>query len=121
MTQPPAYHWAKQQLAKDIQTIDCPSYDPYRDFHRDPSGYYVLIRTDFGALKIEAAICDKDHVIRKVFRGTKAQDVYEGIFKYEKKYKLQWFKDKGHIAYLGKELKKAELALVLGQNSYFQE
>ena len=72
-------------------------------------------------MKIEVAVCDKRHVIVKVFRGAKAQDVYEGIFQYEKKHSLTWFKSKGHCAYIGKELKKAELALALGQNNYFQE
>ena len=115
------YHWQKQSLAPGCEAIDCRAHDPLKDFHRDPSGFYVLVRPDFVALKIEVAICDKTHKIVKVFRGTKAQDVYAGIFQYEKKQGLAWFKDKGHCAYLGKELKKAELALVLGQNSYFQE
>ena len=115
------YVWQEQSMAPNCAVIDCPVYDPYKDFHRDPSGFYVLIRPDFGAFKIEVAVCGKDHAIVKIFRGGKAQDLYEGIFQYEKKHHLAWFKDKGHIAYLGKELKKAELALVFGQNSYFQE
>lgn len=115
------YHWQKQSIDSKNETIDCPVYDPLKDFHRDPSGFYVLIRANFVDLKIEVAVCDKDHKIMKTFRGAKAQDVYEGIFKYEKKHQLAWFKDKGHMAYLGKELKKAEIALVLGQNNYFQE
>ena len=92
-----------------------------KNFHRDPSGFYLLIRPNFVTLQIEVAICTKDHVIEIVFRGNKSQDVYEGILRYEKKHNKSWFKDKGHVAYLGKELKKVELALVLGQNSYFQE
>ena len=115
------YTWAVPQKAKDAETIECPVYDPDKDFHRDPTGFYVLIKPDFTTLKIEVAICDKKHVIIKVFKGSKAQDLYEGIFRYEKKHGLKWFTDKGHCAYLGKELKKAELALVLGQNNYFQE
>lgn len=115
------YHWQKQSMAPDCRTVDCLAHDPLKDFHRDPSGFYVLIRTDFTAMKIEVAVCDKGHKIVRIFRGSKAQDLYEGIFQYEKKHGLAWFKDKGHCAYLGKELKKAELALTLGQNSYFQE
>jgi len=115
------YVWQKQSMALKCETIDCPVYDPIKDFRRDPSGFYVLIRTDFTAMKIEVAVCDKDHAIVKVFRGGKAQDVYEAIFRHEKKSRVEWFRDKGHIAYLGKELKKAELALALGQNNYFQE
>ena len=109
------YIWQKQSIAAGCATIDCPVYDPYKDFRRDPSGFYVLIRPDFASLTIEAAICDKKHTVVKIFRGVKSQDLYEGIFQYEKKHRLAWFKDKGHMAYLGKELKKAELALVLGQ------
>ena len=40
---------------------------------------------------------------------------------FEKKSGNAWFKDKGHIAYLGKELKKAEWALVAGNAGYVQE
>ena len=121
-----SYVWHKQSFAPDCAMIDCSVYDPYKDFHRDPLGFYVLIRPDFTAMKIEAAVCNAKHVIVKIFRGSKVQDVYEGIFRYEKKHRLAWFKDKGHCAYLGKELKKAELALAhplvaTGQNNYFQE
>jgi len=72
-------------------------------------------------LRIDVSICSKEHHIMKVFSGRKAQDVYHTIFQYEKKNKLEWFSDKEHIAYLGKELKKAEIALALGNNAYFQE
>ena len=116
-----SYVWHKQSFAHDCATIDCSVHDPYKDFHRDPSGFYVLIRPDFTAMKIEVAVCNAKHTIVKIFRGSKVQDLYEGIFRYEKKHRLAWFKDKGHCAYLGKELKKAELALALGQNNYFQE
>ena len=116
-----SYVWQKQSMAPGCTTIDCSVYDPIKDFHRDPSGFYVLVRPDFTSMKIEVAVCDKRHAIVRIFRGAKAQDLYEGIFQYEKKHRLAWFKDKGHCAYIGKELKKAELALALGQNSYFQE
>ena len=117
----PGFHWAKQKLAKACETIDCPEYDPRKDFHRDPTGFYVLVKISFAISRIEVAICNKEHEIVKIFSGRKAQDVYYQIFQYEKKHKIQWFQDKGHIAYLGKELKKAELALVMGNSAYFQE
>ncbi len=113
--------WAKQTMAKDAAKVDCADYDPYKDFRRDISGYYVLIRVDPHAKKIEAAVCNKDHEIVGVFRGAKSQDVYEGIFQYEKKNALSWFTSKGHMAYLGKELKKAEWSLALGADVYVQE
>ena len=117
----PPYVWSTQKMTNDCPVIDCPVYDPYKDFRQDKSGFYVLIRPDFSTLTIDVAVCDKKHVIVAVFRGAKPQDVYEAIFAYEKEHQSNWFQSKGHIAYLGKELKKAQLALALGQNSYFQE
>ncbi|MBF0489139.1 MAG: DUF4346 domain-containing protein [Candidatus Omnitrophica bacterium] len=114
------YVWQKQSIASDLEVIDCLVYDPISDFRMDPSGCYVLIRPLIKEQIIEVAICDKKHVIIKVFRGKKSQDVYHGIFTYEKKHKVEWFKSKHHIAYLGKELKKAEWAL-RGQDEYWQE
>lgn len=116
-----SYVWATQKISPKVKYIKCKSYDPIQDFHRDPTGYYVLIRPNFETPAIEVAICNKDHEITAIFAGTKSQDVYEGIFAYEKKHHVSWFKEKGHAAYLGKELKKCELALTLGQNNYYQE
>jgi len=116
-----SYIWKAQKQAKDCETLDCTEYDPYKDFKRDPAGYYVLIKLNFATYRIELAVCDKDHKIVKIFSGRKPQDLYDAIFIYEKRNKVQWFKEKTHIAYLGKELKKAELALSLGNNAYFQE
>ena len=112
------YTWHKQTLALDFDLIQCPSFDDIKDFRRDPPGFYVLIRCDAGL--IEVAICDKKHVIIKVFRGKRAQDLYFTIFEYEKRHKLNWFTRKDHAAYLGKELKKCEYAL-LGNETYVQE
>jgi hypothetical protein len=114
------YVWHKQSLVSDFELIDCPVYDPLKDFHRDPTGAYVLIRCDIEKSLIEVAVCDKKHAIIKAFRGQKAQDLYYTIFEYEKKHGLKWFSRKDHAAYLGKELKKAEFAL-LGKESYVQE
>ena len=115
------YIWSTQKEAPGCEIINCPEYDPYADFKRDPTGYYVLIKVNFATCRIEVAICNKEHLIEMIFTGRKAQDLYDEIFKYEKKNTKEWFKEKTHIAYLGKELKKAELALVLGNNAYFQE
>ena len=115
-----SFIWKDQAKADDCQMIEC-SYDTYDDFRRDPSGIYVLIKPNFATYKLEVAICDKDHKIIRVFSGQKPQDVYFGILEYEKKHRLKWFTDPVHVAYLGKELKKAEIALVTGNESYFQE
>jgi hypothetical protein len=114
------YVWHKQSISPDFELIDCPIYDPLKNFHRDPTGAYVLIRCDTGPSLIEVAVCDKKHTIVKAFRGRKAQDLYYTIFEYEKKHQLKWFSRKDHAAYLGKELKKAEFA-ILGKENYVQE
>ena len=121
MSKQHAHIWSTQKQIPNCEVIDCPEYDPYADFKRDPTGYYVLIKVNFATCRIEVAICNKDHVIEKIFSGRKAQDLYDSIFRSEKKQKKEWFKEKTHSAYLGKELKKAELALSLGNNAYFQE
>ena len=80
----------------------------------------MLIRCDVNEALIEVAICDKKHTITHAFRGGKAQDLYDAIFEYEKKHKLKWFSRKDHVAYLGRELKKCEFA-ILGKENYIQE
>jgi hypothetical protein len=114
------YVWHKQSTIPDLEVVDCLVYDEIKDFSMEPTGHYVLIRIQPQAALIEVAICNKEHVIVKVFRGKKSQDIYHSIFNYEKKHQLEWFKSKNHIAYLGKELKKAEVALATN-TEYHQE
>lgn len=111
--------WHRQTVRFDCKQIDCPPHHPIKDFTADPSGCYVLIRVDREAARIEAAVCNPQHEIVAVFRGKKCQDVYSAIFNAEK-LSTPWFQSKDHIAYLGKELKKAELALEQGTD-YLQE
>ena len=80
------YVWHKQVVSSDLGIINCPVYEPIKDFRRDPTGAYVLIRCDIKNAIIEVAICDKKHTIIKVFRGRKAQDLYYTIFEYENFY-----------------------------------
>ena len=115
------YSWETQKRSPQCETFECPEYDGYKDFKRDPSGYYVLIKVNFADVRIEVGVCDKDHRVVRIFRGRKAQDIYNAIFNYEQRHKVKWFQEKTHAAYLGKELKKAELALVMGNAAYFQE
>jgi len=114
------YVWHKQTIAPDFELIKGINYDPIKNFYRDPTGVYVLIRCVLESSSIEVAICNKKHVLIKAFQGQKCQDLYYTIFEYEKKHQLKWFSRKDHIAYLGKELKKAEFAL-LKKESYLQE
>ena len=115
------YHWEKQTMADDCEIIECPKYDPIADFTMDPSGHYVLIRPNIETKKIEVAICDENHKIVKIFIGSSPQDLYHTIFKYEKENGIEYFKDKDHMAYLGKEFKKCELALKIPNSIYYQE
>jgi hypothetical protein len=85
--QKPPYHWTTQQLSDGCQISECPDYDNYKDFKRDPTGYYVLIKINFELSRVEVGICDKDHKIVGIFRGRKSQDIYNAIFKREKKYR----------------------------------
>ena len=98
------------RLSGDLKVIECPVYDPINDFRRDPTGVYVLIRCDIEKALIEVAICDKKHTIIKVFQGRKAQDLYALFLNMKRNFKMNWFSRKDHIAYLGKELKKVNLA-----------
>tara|TARA_Y100000310_G_scaffold296878_1_gene329494 strand:+ start:30 stop:395 length:366 start_codon:yes stop_codon:yes gene_type:complete len=113
--------WVKDKnLHKDFEIIKCKSYDDYKDHDNDDSSY-ILIKVDFEHYQIEVAICNYEHEILKVFTGKRPQDIYDSIFKYEKENNLEWFTNKQHIAYLGKELKKAEISLALGNKGYYQE
>ena len=103
------------------KTIECKPFDPIKSFIRDPSGVYVLIRVNFEVLKIELGVCDKNNTMLIVFRGSNAQEIYHTLLSYEKRYKKNWFREKTHLTYIGKELKKAEFALVTGNNAYYQE
>ena len=109
----------KQVQHKDFEVIHAIPWHDYHHHENDP-GCYVLIRLYPDTHDIGVAICNYTHEILKEFRGKRAQDLYSTIFEYEQKHGLSWFTRKDHIAYLGKELKKAELALASG-TSYHQE
>ena len=108
-----------KKLAEDFEVIESPTIDPIKDFVMD-NGCYVLIKIYKDQQKTGVGICDYNHTILKEFRGIRARDIWNAIFKYEKENNLNWFTTKDHIAYLGKELKKAELALAKG-SEYYQE
>jgi len=113
--------WIKDKTTdKNFEVIQCKPYDDYKD-HKNDDGCYTLIKVDFEFYEIQVAIANCKHEILKVFKGRRAQDIYNSVFEYEKIHNLNWFTEKQHIAYLGKELKKAEIALVLGNVGYYQE
>ena len=82
----------------------------------DDSGYWFLIRPNFRYGTIEVAVCHKDacnameegpsKYIKVIYFGRCAQDIYYKILR-----ETEYVNYMTHAAYLGKELKKAELAL----------
>lgn len=84
----------------------------------DESGFYLKIKVDFTTRRIGVLVCDCEHHGVETFWGRQAQDIYWWILNDVRS--DDWFQDKTHIAYLGKELKKAEIALATG-SSYYQE
>ena len=97
--------------------VECKEID-LNNQEMDESGHYVKIKVDFITRRIGLAIHDKWHNQHEVFWGRQAQDIYHAILNDIRS--LNWFDDRTHIAYLGKELKKAEIALATG-GSYYQE
>ena len=103
-----------------METIRCEHFERW-NLELDGTGFYVVIKVDFSDGLIHVGICnDIEKKLLINFQGKQAQDIYHEIFAYEKKHGLQWFQEKTHIAYLGKELKKAEIALAMG-GQYYQE
>lgn len=95
----------------------------------DPSGWWFLIKPNFRYGYIEVAACHEtgphphfladDESARKIieiFYGRCAQDIYHHILE-----KTKFVTSMTHAAYLGKELKKAEIALALGMQKFYQE
>lgn len=86
----------------------------------EPSGHWVLIRPNFKEGLIELAICHtlskNEKRIVESFQGACAQDIYHHLFLHTK-----YITTLEHAAYIGKELKKAEIALALGIKDQYQE
>jgi len=112
--------WVKdKKTADDFEVIRANPYDDYKD-HRNDNGCYVLIKLYWDTHEVGAAVCDYKHTILKEFRGKRAQDIYVAMFKFDEQHNKKWFTVPDHIAYIGKELKKAEICLALG-TEYVQE
>ena len=113
--------WVKDKnVAEDFEMITVPRWDDIKDFVFDKEGCYVLIKIYRETHDIGVAICNQEHLILKEFRGRRAQDIFSAIFKYDRDHNKNWFNVMDHAAYLGKELKKAEMSLAIG-NDYYQE
>lgn len=122
MAEPERPKWVKDKTqGKEYEVIQTKPYDDYKDFQMEPTGHYIVVKLLWDRNQISVLVCNKEHEVIKEFRGRRAQDIYHAIFSYEKEHQLEWFTLKGHIAYIGKELKKAEIALAMGNSGYFQE
>ena len=97
--------------------IECKEID-LNSQEMDLSGFYVLIKVDFVTRRIGVRVEDQEHHEWETFWGRQAQDIYYAILSHNMA--LKWFTSLIHAAYLGKELKKAEIALATG-GSYYQE
>lgn len=86
----------------------------YYNIHMDESGYYFLIEPDFTIGKISVTL-KEDKIFIETVHGNRCQDIYTYLIN-----KYGEFFSKLHCAYLGKELKKAEIAMVTG-GEYYQE
>ena len=112
--------WLKEQTySKDFHTVKAIPYHDHHDFRID-EGCYVLVRVYKETDEIGVAICNYNHEILIEFKGKRAQDLYTTIFDYSQKNNKKWFQRLEHAAYLGKELKKAEISLANGKE-YVQE
>lgn len=93
----------KKPDAKEAETVECvdKGYEPM-----DPIGYF-LIRVNGD--KLEAGLCDyvNINVIKKVWTGSKPQDVYRQIV--EDMPEIM----KDHVGYLAKELTRAWICMKL--------
>lgn len=99
--------------------IECPRID--RDqMEMDDSGYWFLIRPNFQQGVIEVAVCHQSSKLAKhvtdVYYGANCQDIYYKILR-----ERPFVNFLTHAAYLGKELKKAEIALAIGLKDFYQE
>jgi tetrahydromethanopterin S-methyltransferase subunit A len=81
-------------------------YEPKKDLNLDSAGYF-LIRINYDKNEIEAAFCRRKNIIELIVHGKTAEEIYHTFI-------IQGIKIKPeHAAYLGKELEKAEICMML--------
>ena len=103
------YKFHPIRKAKRIRAIEAKHQDIR--FIKDPKGFF-LIKVEHGSIVV--GICTNKYLLNRTVAGSKCQDIYYTIIN------KGWISRLDHAAYLGKELKKAELALQHGWK-YFQE
>ena len=107
--------WTKSITpAKTFKSIVCPPFDPIKSYKQDPSSF-LLLKVDKEKKEIVVGVCSYTYELLEEFRGTSAPQIYEYILNHTK-----YISRLDHAAYLGKELRKAELALK-NNEEYLQE
>ncbi len=91
----------KVYLPKTVEAEKITKWEP------DPEGFFLVL-FDSDAQKVVCEHYTNDHILNEVIRGDRASDIVNTVIKRGLLSRLD------HAAYLGKELAKAESALLLG-------
>lgn len=84
-------------------------YDSRKEFRLDPAGYFIL-KVFYAKKQIGARFCNNDHVPKYDFVGKSAEEIYATIVRMNITHNTM------HLAYIGHELHKAEVAMKLHLN-----
>ena len=107
--------WTKSiTKAKDFKVTQCPEFNAIRDYRQDNASF-LLIRVDREKGEIAVGVCNYNYELLEEFRGKSAQQIYFYMLN-----NRSYITKLDHAAYLGKELRKAEMALKKGEE-YLQE
>ena len=103
--------WIKNIVfSEEFKTVIASPYHEIKDFKQDPAGFVIIKvlgkKIHLGWVEYQ----NKEYVCVTEIIGEKAQDIYHELFN---KQKIVLFLD--HAAYIGKELKKAEIAIKTGE------
>jgi dihydropteroate synthase len=91
---------------KDVDHIRCWHRESL-DYEPDPAGFFV-IQVDSRSHEILVEHYSVDFKLQRALRGKNALEIYSTMIR------NNWVTTRGHAAYLGRELGKAELALKRG-------
>jgi len=107
--------WTKSiKTSEGFKSTICPPFDPIKSYKQDGASF-LLIKVDREKGDIVVGICNYDYELLEEFRGKSAQQIYTYMLNNTK-----YISRLDHAAYLGKELKIAEIALKTN-TEYIQE
>jgi tetrahydromethanopterin S-methyltransferase subunit A len=90
----------------DVEQVSC-WHRESRDYHSDPAGFFVIqVESTAGEIIVEHY--NASFELLRVLHGKRALEIYSTIIR------NGWVTMLGHAAYLGSELRKAEIALRRG-------